>query len=143
MELSEKLVVLRKEKGLTQLKLAEALNVTRQAVSRWETGDAVPSMESLKCLSDLYGVPLDYLLKEDAERTGRMEAPPEKTGEKNRANKTRLWKWILAAVIALAFLASLLIFVRIIREQKDVYSMDELKVEVVETIPTEEFDLEW
>lgn len=143
MKLSEKLAVLRKERGLTQLKLAETLNVTRQAVSRWETGDAVPSTESLKCLSDLYGVPLDYLLREDAERPERRVDLPMKTGEKNSADGKRVWKWILAVVVALALLAAVLIYVRITRGPKDVYSMDELKVEVIETMPTEKFELEW
>lgn len=43
MELKEKLVALRKEKGLTQLVVAEKLNVSRQAISRWESGTALPS----------------------------------------------------------------------------------------------------
>lgn len=64
MKLEEKLVSLRKAKGLTQMKVAEYLDVSRQAVSRWEVGDAVPSTENLKCLSDLFEVPMDYLIKE-------------------------------------------------------------------------------
>ena len=43
MELKEKLVDLRKEKGLSQAELAEAINVSRQAISRWEVGSAIPS----------------------------------------------------------------------------------------------------
>ena len=60
MKLEEKLVALRKEKGLTQLQLAEMLNVSRQAVSRWEGGLAVPSLENLKYLGNLYNVPLGF-----------------------------------------------------------------------------------
>lgn len=56
MNLAEKMTRLRKEKGMTQIQLAEALNVSRQAVSRWETGDAVPSIDNLRFLSDLYEV---------------------------------------------------------------------------------------
>lgn len=59
MKLDEKLVRLRKEKGLTQLELAEAVKVSRQAVSKWEAGGAVPSTDNLKGLSDLFGVPKD------------------------------------------------------------------------------------
>lgn len=66
MELHEKLARLRKEKGLSQLELAEELNVTRQAVSRWETGAAVPMVDTLVQLSRLYGVSLDDLLLNDA-----------------------------------------------------------------------------
>ena len=52
MKLEEKLVSLRKAKGLSQMKLAEKMNVSRQAISRWETGAAIPSSENLKYLSD-------------------------------------------------------------------------------------------
>lgn len=45
MNLPEKLILLRKGKGLTQMKVAEALDVSRQAISRWESGDSVPSTE--------------------------------------------------------------------------------------------------
>ena len=50
MKLADKLVCLRKKQGLSQLKLAEIMNVSRQAISRWETGIAVPSAENLKYL---------------------------------------------------------------------------------------------
>lgn len=64
MSLSTKLVTLRKQKGLTQMDLAEKLQVSRQAISRWEVGAAVPSTENLKVLGDLYGVSIDYLLND-------------------------------------------------------------------------------
>ena len=49
-ELNEKLISLRKEKRMSQQDLAEALNVSRQAVSRWEVGIAIPSMDNLLAL---------------------------------------------------------------------------------------------
>ena len=58
MELSEKLQELRKEKGLTQEELAEALFVSRTAISKWESGRGVPNIESLKAIS----VSIDELL---------------------------------------------------------------------------------
>ena len=58
MTLGEKLVHLRKGLGLSQLEAAEKLNVSRQAISRWEVGAAVPSVDNLKYLSELYGVPV-------------------------------------------------------------------------------------
>lgn len=64
MELYEKLIHLRKQKGLSQLKLAEELGVSRQAISKWEVGTAVPSTENLRSLSKLYGVSLDYLVED-------------------------------------------------------------------------------
>lgn len=67
MQLPEKLTYLRKQKGLTQSNLAETLNVSRQAISRWEVGTAVPSTDNLKVLSTLYGVPIDYLLNDNTD----------------------------------------------------------------------------
>ena len=50
MELRDKLILLRKEKELSQADLAEILNVSRQAISRWEVGTSVPSMDNLSAL---------------------------------------------------------------------------------------------
>ncbi len=62
MVLSEKLAALRKDHGYSQLYVAERLNVSRQAISRWEVGSSVPSTENLMELSRLYGVSLDELV---------------------------------------------------------------------------------
>ena len=62
MDLKETLVFFRKKQGLSQIELAEALEVSRQTVSKWETGVALPSAENLLALSRLYGVPVDELL---------------------------------------------------------------------------------
>ena len=64
MNLAEKLVSLRRQNGLTQLTLAEKMGVSRQAISRWEKGEAFPSTENLKYLGELYHVTLDYLLSD-------------------------------------------------------------------------------
>lgn len=73
MNLADKLVYLRKKQGLSQLKLAEMMNVSRQAVSRWETGIAVPSAENLKYLGNLYNVSLDYLFNDGADELEENE----------------------------------------------------------------------
>lgn len=73
MNLNEKLVELRKAKGLTQKELAEALNVTRQAISRWEVGTAAPSLDNLAFLSRLYGVPLDDFIQDGYTDVGTEE----------------------------------------------------------------------
>lgn len=65
MSLAEKLVSLRKEKGWTQMELAGELHVSRQAISRWEVGDAMPGMDNLKILSELYEVSVDFLLNDN------------------------------------------------------------------------------
>ena len=62
MELNEKLQELRKQKGLTQEQLAEALYVSRTAISKWESGRGYPSIESLKAIGKYFSVSVDDLL---------------------------------------------------------------------------------
>lgn len=62
MELNEKLLELRKQKGLTQAELAEILFVSRTAVSKWESGRGYPSIDSLKAIAKFFGVTIDELL---------------------------------------------------------------------------------
>ena len=61
MTLREKLIVLRDKAGITQMALAHQLGVSRQAVTRWESGDTAPSMDKLKALAKIYDVSLDWL----------------------------------------------------------------------------------
>lgn len=62
MEPKEVILKLRTERGLSQDELAEKVYVTRQAVSRWETGETVPNTETLKLLSGLFDVSINTLL---------------------------------------------------------------------------------
>ena len=62
MEFHEKLQELRKDRGLTQEELAEALFVSRTAISKWESGRGYPSIESLKEISKYFSVTIDDLL---------------------------------------------------------------------------------
>lgn len=64
MKLSEKIIMLRKQKGLSQEELAECLNVSRQTISRWELDTALPDATNLVQLSKLFEVSTDYLLNE-------------------------------------------------------------------------------
>lgn len=65
MEFSEKLQELRKSRGLTQEELAEALYVSRTAISKWESGRGYPSIDSLKEISNYFSVSIDDLLSGD------------------------------------------------------------------------------
>ena len=118
MKFEEKLVRLRKEKGLSQLKVSERLGVSRQAISRWEVGAAMPSTENLKRLSDLYGVSVDYLLHDDSERPGpeasRQESPEGGDSMKKRWRPfVKLGAKMAAALLAL-FLCSVPLFYAVI-----------------------------
>lgn len=70
MILSEKLILLRKEQELSQEQLAEQLGVSRQAVSKWESGASIPDLDKIINMSRLFGVSVDYLVKDEAEETG-------------------------------------------------------------------------
>ena len=81
MKLSDKIIKLRKAKGWSQEELAEKLNVSRQAVSRWENGTALPDANNILQLSRLFQVSADYLLKEDLCDTEPVPAVTENAGE--------------------------------------------------------------
>ena len=66
MEFHEKLQELRKNRGLTQEELAEALYVSRTAISKWESGRGYPSIDSLKEISNYFSVTIDDLLSGEA-----------------------------------------------------------------------------
>ena len=62
--IGQNLTELRKQKGYTQISLAEKLNYSDKAISKWEKGTSLPSIDVLLDLANLYGVTLDYLVKE-------------------------------------------------------------------------------
>lgn len=78
MEFNEKLLELRKQKGLTQEELANALYVSRTAISKWESGRGYPSIDSLKTISDFFGITLDELLSADKVLTLAKEDSKQK-----------------------------------------------------------------
>ena len=65
----------RKSLGITQIDFAEKMHVTRQTVSRWESGSAMPDIEKIGEIADILGVSCDYLLRDEAAET---EAPQPK-----------------------------------------------------------------
>ena len=69
--LADRIEQLRREQGLSQEQLAEKLNVSRQAVSKWESAQAQPELDKIIALSELFCVTTDYLLK------GSRGTPPE------------------------------------------------------------------
>lgn len=65
MNIGQRIYKIRQQKNITQEQLAKDLAVSRQAVSKWESGKAIPDIENLMYISDLYDVPLDELIKGD------------------------------------------------------------------------------
>ena len=109
MQLYEKLAWLRREKGISQLTAAEALKVSRQAISRWEVGTAVPTTDNLKYLSELYDVPVDVLLDDsqdihawrESRQSGQAESDHEEHGSQGKLAEKKRIVAILALVLAI------------------------------------------
>ena len=115
MTLREKLIVLRDKAGISQMSLAHQLDVSRQAVSRWESGDTTPSMDKLKALAKIYSVSLDWLCSDMADgKTFEEVAESVKDNETNDAatsvedKKRRKIRYVVIAlvvgIIALTFI---------------------------------------
>lgn len=81
MDLASKIYELRKAAGLSQEQLAEQLDVSRQSVSKWEAGQAVPEIDKIVALSQVFGVSIDSLLKPE-------EAPTLQTSTGNNTATT-------------------------------------------------------
>ena len=84
MKLNEKIIYCRRKSGLSQENLAELLNVSRQAVSKWETGDALPEVNKLSRLAQIFGVTTDWLLSEDEEEEFNEEPIREQHSNENK-----------------------------------------------------------
>lgn len=69
MEISKKLLELRKSKNLSQERLAEMLDVTRQTISKWETNQSVPDLDKIPLICDIYGISADELISGKAKTT--------------------------------------------------------------------------
>ena len=146
MRLEEKLTHLRKREGLTQQKLADALNVSRQAISKWEVGTAVPSTDNLIHLGRLFGVAVDVLVNEQLDLDGNLdtkapveapeepEAPAEPTvAEEKRPVASSIWKLIVIAVCALLLFTVLgMSLLSDGSEQENTRSWDSLESEIID-----------
>ena len=67
------LILLRKQKGLTQNELAKKLSYSDNMVSRWERAEISPSIETLEKISEFYEIPIEYLFKEKVVRDKKYE----------------------------------------------------------------------
>lgn len=144
MELSEKILKLRKQAGLSQQDVAERLGVSRQAISRWETGAVSPSADSLKMIGQLFKVPVDYLLDDEAEpeeasnrlpgETDAQEVPEHTSGEPEQteanAKKSRRKKYLAALLVAAIAVA--VGFYLWIRQPENFNRLQGVKIETAE-----------
>lgn len=89
----------REKRNLTQDQLAQTLNVSRQAISKWELGTAYPDIERLITLSDFFDISLDNLIKGDPDLKDSI------TIDNSNAPQTNFWDflirggWIIVAIV--------------------------------------------
>ena len=121
MECKDVLIKLREERGLSQQELADQLFLTRQAVSRWEVGTAIPTTENLAALSQIYGVTVDDLLNDREELPAPKKEPPPA--------ETRKGRWLAVALAALS-LAVLILAVCVgallLSQREDAHDLSDL-----------------
>jgi transcriptional regulator with XRE-family HTH domain len=96
MNIGQRIYKIRQQKNITQEQLAKDLAISRQAVSKWESGKAIPDIENLMYISSLYGVSLDELIKGD-----------DKVGQKIVADANAK-KWHKLSIL---FFAALLVYI--------------------------------
>jgi transcriptional regulator with XRE-family HTH domain len=89
MTLGEKILLLRKQGGMTQEQLAERLAITRQTVSKWELGESEPDVTYLIQLSEIFQVTTDYLLKDVPNAPPKSDLPSEKAP--TLQEKAKMW----------------------------------------------------
>lgn len=154
MELNEKLLSLRKKNKLTQAQVSETLDVSRQAISNWETGAVLPSTDNLIALSRLYQVPVDHLLNGDTdpmpvpikekEVDKKEEAPPEPAKPTTYSKLDTLRKHSVIVLLYLftlflVVLISVLVTLFLTREKEpDVLDVSDLNVEYVDPATVED-----
>lgn len=102
-KLAENIQRLRKAAGWTQEQLAQKCAVSRQAVSKWEAGQSVPSLEKLRQLANSFGISVDELVQDDPEpeETPQTESPSLVELDQVRQTRTRRHGWTAAAIVCL------------------------------------------
>lgn len=143
MTTAEKLVRLRKEKGLSQLQLAEEINVSRQAISRWEVELAVPSREKLRALSELYNVSVDYLLSDKAGENMKEVSEPENEAKGKTSDHLRVGLIACVVVILLVVVGVMLLHLHNTNEPQNEVPISEMETEEDDVVFSGDFSVDW
>ncbi len=99
--IAENLINLRKEAKLTQTDLAEKLNYSDKAISKWEQGESLPGIDVFTLLAEIYDVNLDYFVQKNPARTEKKENKEKKNEPKKRVISLLAVSvvWILATIV--------------------------------------------
>ena len=119
MTIADRILTLRKSKGMSQEELADAVGVSRQAVSKWESEQATPDLEKIVIMSDIFEVTTDYLLKgiepvkNDDHKTMADVIDQKILTEKNGKRTKSILKWVLIGLgilLGIDFISMLIYF---------------------------------
>lgn len=107
MKLADKIILLRKQKGWSQEELAAQMDVSRQSVSKWESGASIPDIDKILLLSEIFGTTTDFLLKDDVAEIGTDgKLGGESEGEKESEPAKEIPKHYVTRQEAMDFLAA-------------------------------------
>lgn len=102
--LSEKIYTLRRKSGMSQEQLAERIGVSRQAVSKWETGLSTPELDKLKALSECFGVTIDELTGDKADIPSNVSTEENNPKPRERAEgRVGVFLCLVGAVCLIMF----------------------------------------
>lgn len=149
MKLEEKLAALRKRQGLTQLELANTLRVSRQAISKWEVGTALPSTDNLIRLSQLYGVSVEVLVNDSLglEENAEPATPCKEPAESVPIPKKRfppIKKSAAALILVIVFALGVLVGMKLLSNpsaEEDIPYIDGLESEIIDISSMEHFSM--
>lgn len=100
MEFGKKIQLLRKENKMSQEKLAEQIHVSRQAISKWEQGMAVPDTDNIVQLSKFFQVPVEFLLFEEYDSVEQLMPVQPQNIQNQRMNKVKQYIiWVIIGIV--------------------------------------------
>ena len=102
---SNNIITLRKQKQMTQIDLAKKINYSDKAVSRWENGEVIPDVETLQKISQVFGVPVSYMLEKHEN---------EEKGVKILKNPNQLIMQFLAVCVAWVIISVVFVYLQLI-----------------------------
>ena len=120
MELNERLYELRKNNNWSQEELAEKLDVSRQTISKWESNKAIPELEKLIKLSEIYNITLDELVKGEVSEN-ILKEDSNKKFQKLKSFLKKYWKKILIIFSIIILISLILFFINISRRLSIIY----------------------
>ncbi len=132
MKLGEKLTFLRKQHGMTQMELAEKLNISRQAVSRWEQGTSEPSTENLVGIGKLFDVTVDALVNEDVQlQVGSAVLVAETEEGKTTETHNKYGFLKIIGIVFVIIVALLVACMGLVKDKQNPAPMEDINKDIV------------